>query len=78
MPRAGKQIHVAHHMQPYHHVSIDGPEVVGGFMVLVAAVFTCLIKPLGGDLALVATACVCYWTTGLLSYQLVHMLVHTR
>ncbi len=72
--RAGKRIHEAHHKQAYHHVSIDEPHIVLGFMLLSAGlVFSTLPTT-----STAATACVAYWATGLISYTLVHFLVHTR
>lgn len=68
----GSKIHVDHHKQPYHHVSIDSLSIVLPFMAVSAGIFHVL---LGEALSLTATAA--YYAMGL-SYEWVHFLVHTR
>lgn len=69
----GSKIHVDHHQQPYHHVSIDSLAIVVPFMVVAAGVFYTVLD--GDVLWLTATAA--YYAMGL-SYEWVHFLVHTR
>lgn len=73
---AGKRIHEEHHQKPYHHVSVDGPDIVGPFMLLAAAIFWAVLHDFGAGV--VASACCGYYLAGLLSYQLIHYLVHTK
>jgi hypothetical protein len=60
MVHAGKQIHLQHHQQPYHQVSLDPPGLICGVMVLAAAVFAVCFR--GGPLSLTATAA--YYSAG--------------
>lgn len=72
----GSKIHIDHHQQPYHHVSIDSPSIVLPFMALAAGVFYVVLDGgKGSGLALTATAA--YYAMGL-TYEWIHFLVHTR
>lgn len=69
----GSKIHIDHHQQPYHHVSIDSLTIVVPWMIGAAGVLHVALH--GGALSLSATAA--YFTMGL-CYEWVHFLVHTR
>ena len=69
----GRRIHVQHHERTYHHVCIDGPELVFSVMLLSALVF----KTIFGSHPSGDTAIFVYWFMGLM-YIWCHYLVHTR
>jgi len=69
----GRTIHTSHHEKPYHHVSIDGPDLVLGMMGLSFCVFWLLF----GGSATSLTASATYFTCGLL-YEWTHFIVHTH
>jgi hypothetical protein len=58
----GKAIHKEHHEQPYHHVSLDPPELIIGVMLLAAAVAAVVLGPVGSPVWLTGTAT--YWLAG--------------
>lgn len=70
----GSKVHVDHHQQPYHHVSIDPLGIVLPFMMASGGVLYGLLHD-APSLALTATAT--YYAMGL-TYEWVHFLVHTR
>jgi len=68
----GKSIHQEHHDKPYFHVSIDSPELIMGWLLVVHIL---LRLTLAYPLALSAT--IGYAVAGLF-YEWAHYIVHTR
>ena len=68
----GKRVHEGHHRTPYHHISLDAPELALPVILAAGAVFTGALGPRLG-----ASAATGYVALGLL-YQFTHFAVHTR
>ena len=69
----GKSIHQGHHDKPYHHVSMDPPALIMGWL-LVAHLLLRLTLP---NVALSVSATFGYACAGLF-YEWAHYLVHTK
>eukprot|EP00897_Mesotaenium_endlicherianum_P007707 jgi/Mesen1/6965/ME000360S06219 len=70
----GRSVHARHHSVPFHHVSIDGINLIGPAMAASAALFHVLFY---GNRGLALTATLAYFAMGLL-YEWTHYLVHTK
>lgn len=68
----GKEIHHAHHLEPYYHISIDGADIAVPFMLLSSTLLTLLAGQAAGT-----TVAIGYICMGM-CYQFVHYAVHTR
>lgn len=68
----GHDVHEDHHDKPYYHVCVDPPDLVAGWTLAAACVFT-LVLPL----PLALTVLAAYMSMGLV-YEWVHFFVHTR
>lgn len=70
----GKDIHVAHHKMPYHHISLDGMKIVGPTMLLSFLVLRLLFKE---DVVRFSTGLATFYVMGI-TYEWTHFLVHTK
>lgn len=68
----GKDVHTGHHATPYHHITIDGLDLVAPAMLASLVIFTAVAGYGTGPCAALA-----YWSMGLF-YIFSHYLVHTR
>jgi len=69
----GKDIHHAHHEEPYFHISIDSTELLVGWMGAAYLIFRMILP----SLPLATSATIGYATAGMW-YEWTHYLVHTK
>lgn len=68
----GKQIHKAHHEKPYHHISIDPPALLMGWLLSVHVLLQMLLP-----MPLALSATIGYALAGF-KYEWTHYIVHTK
>jgi Fatty acid hydroxylase superfamily len=72
----GKDIHVQHHNQPYHHISIDPAPIMISWLTLVHVILRYGFGTVW-PLSFVYTATIAYGMAGLF-YEWTHFIVHTK
>ena len=72
----GKDIHVQHHNQPYHHISIDSAPIMISWLTLVHVILRYGFGTVW-PLTFVYTATIAYGMAGLF-YEWTHFIVHTK